>query len=84
LYTRSTVRASRSIRPIQAAYQALSEGSSVQTAAALPPAQPASNTFTPSGVTSRVSPASASTSQSRRQNFPGLKTFGSSSLAPAS
>ena len=59
--TRSTVRASMSIRPIHASYHALSDGSSVQTAATLPPAQPNSNTFTPSGCTSRVAPDSAST-----------------------
>ena len=37
-----------------------------------------------SKVTSMVAPVSASMSQSRRQNFAGRKTFGSSSFAPAS
>ena len=82
--TRSTERPSRSIRPSQASYQALSEGSSLQTAATFPPAQPSSKTLTLSGVTSRVSPVAASTSQSRRQNFAGRKTFGSCASAPAS
>ena len=83
-WTRSTTRASRSIRPTHASYQALSEGSSLQTAATLPPAQPSSKTLTLSGVTSRVSPVAASTSQSRRQNCAGRKTFGSCGSAPAS
>ena len=82
--TRSTDRPSRSISPSQASYQALSEGSSLQTAATFPPAQPSSKTLTLSGVTSRVSPVAASTSQSRRQNFAGRKTFGSCASAPAS
>ena len=82
--TRSTSRVSRSISPIHASYQALSDGSSVQTAATLPPAQPSSKTFTPSGLTSFVSPLAASTSQIRRQNRAGRKTFGSCSSAPAS
>jgi hypothetical protein len=59
--TRSTVRLSRSTSPIHASYHALSEGSSVQTAATLPPAQPNSNTLTPSGLTSFVAPEAAST-----------------------
>ncbi len=70
--------------PIQASYHALSEGSSVHTAATLPPAQPNSNTLTPSGLTSLVSPEAASIRKSRRQCAAGRKTFGSSSSAPAS
>ena len=54
-------------RPIHASYQAPSEGSSVQTATTFPPAQSNSKTLTPSGVTSRVPPDSASTRKSRRQ-----------------
>ncbi len=84
VWTRSAVRESRSSSPIQASYQAPSDGSSVQTAATLPPAQPSSKTLTPSGPASRVSPVSASTSQSLRQCCAGRRTFGSSSAAPAS
>ena len=84
VWTHSTLRASRSTRPTQASYHALSEGSSVHTAATLPPAQPSSKTLTPSGVTSRVAPLAASTSQSRRQNCAGRKTFGSCGSTPDS
>src|SRR5262249_28314790 len=59
--TRSTLLVSRSISPIQASYQALSDGSSVQTAATLPPAQPTSKTLIPGGPTSVVAPEPAST-----------------------
>jgi hypothetical protein len=61
VWTRSAVRLSRSISPIHASYQALSEGSSVQTAATLPPAQSYSKTLTLSGLTSFVAPEAAST-----------------------
>ena len=61
VWTRSTVRASRSMSPIHASYHALSEGSSVQTAATFPPAQSSSKTLTPAGPATRVAPDSAST-----------------------
>ena len=81
-YTSRLSRRPRSSTATRASYQALSLGSLVITATASPsPVQSNSQTLTPSGLTSVVSPLARSMRQSLRQDWLGRRTTGSGGSA---